>query len=167
MIPRDSIDFYPTPPALADELARSALLDGGGHRYNRYPGAVLEPSAGDGSLAFAIERAVDIRRNEHGRIVGYHIGEHDNLHNDRKNRPLDLDVIELSADFRAILKDKGLRVVHDDFLTFRPNKKYAAIIMNPPFSKGAAHLNKALDIQQDGGAVRCILNAETIRFCLV
>ena len=74
-----------------------------------------------------------------------------------------MDVIELSADFRAILKDKGLRVVHDDFLTFRPNKKYAAIIMNPPFSKGAAHLNKALDIQQDGGAVRCILNAETIR----
>lgn len=163
MIPRDSIDFYPTPPALADELARSALLDGGGHRYNRYPGAVLEPSAGDGALAFAIERAVDIRRNEHGRIVDYYSHKHDNLHNDRENRPLDLDVIELSADFRAILKDKGLRVVHDDFLTFRPNKKYAAIIMNPPFSKGAAHLNKALDIQQDGGAVRCILNAETIR----
>ena len=35
--------------------------------------------------------------------------------------------------------------------------------MNPPFSAGAAHLLKALDIMKDGGKVACILNAETIR----
>lgn len=162
MIPRDSIDFYPTPDDLANELVGSAMQrDKYGHRY--FPGPVLEPSAGNGSLAFAIERACDIRRGKDGAFVGSYGNPMKNPHNDADNRRLDLDAIELSADFRAVLKSKGLRVVHDDFLTFRPAKKYAAIIMNPPFSKGAAHLLKALDIQRDGGAVRCILNAETIR----
>ena len=35
--------------------------------------------------------------------------------------------------------------------------------MNPPFSAGAAHLLKALDVMQDGGKIRCLLNAETLR----
>lgn len=35
--------------------------------------------------------------------------------------------------------------------------------MNPPFSAGAAHLLKALDVMKDGGKIRCLLNAETIR----
>ena len=35
--------------------------------------------------------------------------------------------------------------------------------MNPPFSAGAAHLLKALEIMKDGGKIRCLLNAETIR----
>lgn len=53
MIPRDSIDFYPTPDDLANELVGSAMQrDKYGHRY--FPGPVLEPSAGNGSLAFAI-----------------------------------------------------------------------------------------------------------------
>ena len=50
-----------------------------------------------------------------------------------------------------------------NFLTFRPTTKYAAIVMNPPFSAGAARLLKALDVMQDGGKVRCLLNAETLR----
>ena len=37
------------------------------------------------------------------------------------------------------------------------------IFMNPPFSNGAAHLLKALDIMKDGGKIRCLLNAETLR----
>ena len=41
--------------------------------------------------------------------------------------------------------------------------KYAAIVMNPPFSAGAAHLLKARDVMQDGGKIRCLLNAETLR----
>lgn len=62
-----------------------------------------------------------------------------------------------------MLKKDGFRVVHDNFLTFRPTTKYAAIVMNPPFSAGAAHLLKALDVMQDGGKIRCLLNAETLR----
>lgn len=163
MIPRDSVDYYPTPDSLAFDLAYSALPSNEWGRVKRYPGPILEPSAGSGSLAFAIERVCGINRNAAGNFVLPYGNESRNPHKMQKDRPLDLDVIEISSDFRSILKDKSFRVVHDDFLTFRPNKKYWAIIMNPPFSHGAAHLLKALDIQKDGGLVRCILNAETIR----
>lgn len=164
MIPHDSVDFYPTPDSLADELARSVMPANEFGRLRSYPGPILEPSAGTGNLAFALERACDIRRNDKGQFLEQRGGAtHESPHKRKKDRKLDLDVIELSESFRAVLRDKGLRVVHDDFLTFRPTKKYWAIVMNPPFSQGAAHLLKALEIQKDGGLVRCILNAETIR----
>ena len=35
--------------------------------------------------------------------------------------------------------------------------------MNPPFAQGEKHLLKALEMQERGGAIICILNAETIR----
>lgn len=58
---------------------------------------------------------------------------------------------------------EGLRLVHDDFLTYTPYKQYDVIIMNPPFSYGEKHLIKALDMQKNGGQIVCLLNAETIR----
>lgn len=58
---------------------------------------------------------------------------------------------------------KGIRVVHDDFLTYQAYKEYDLIIMNPPFSNGDKHLLKALDIQKHGGSIVCLLNAETLR----
>lgn len=154
MIPKDSIDFYPTPDDLADEMIFALRAGDDGRGLSRLPEPILEPSAGDGSIARAIERAADIyREHRTGKIVSGHGAA----------KLLDLDCVELSADFRAILKKDGFRVVHDDFLTFRPCKRYAAIAMNPPFSAGAAHLLKALDIMRDGGKIACILNAETIR----
>lgn len=59
--------------------------------------------------------------------------------------------------------DNGIHIVHDDFLTYEPFKKYDLIIMNPPFSNGDKHLLKALQIQKNGGNIVCLLNAETIR----
>jgi hypothetical protein len=35
--------------------------------------------------------------------------------------------------------------------------------MNPPFSCGARHLLKAIEMQQHGGQIVCLLNAETLR----
>lgn len=154
MIPKDSIDFYPTPAALADRMVSSILTRPYG--YAVFPGPILEPSAGDGAIAKAVERAAGIYRNQAGKIIQ----EYDLK---RKREKYSLDCVELSEGLRAILKNDGFRVVHDDFLTFQPQTKYAAILMNPPFSAGAAHLLKALDIMQDGGKIRCILNAETIR----
>lgn len=153
MIPNDSKDFYPTPPDLAWKMLHGVFpIIHGRTAYSNFP--ILEPSAGSGALAREIEKQCGIYRNKNGQIP-------ETAKNERKE--LDLDCIELSADFRAILKNDGFRVVHDDFLTFRPCKKYKAIVMNPPFSDGAAHLTKALEIMQDGGKIRCILNAETIR----
>lgn len=43
-------------------------------------------------------------------------------------------------------------------------KEYDLIIMNPPFSNGNSRLWKALDLQErNGGAVICLLNAETLK----
>lgn len=59
--------------------------------------------------------------------------------------------------------EKGIHIVHDNFLTYNPYKQYDLIIMNPPFSNGDKHLLKAIDIQKKGGNIICLLNAETIR----
>lgn len=43
-------------------------------------------------------------------------------------------------------------------------EEYDLIIMNPPFNSGCVHLLKALDLQErNGGAIICLLNAETLR----
>ena len=42
--------------------------------------------------------------------------------------------------------EEGVHVVHDDFLTYTPYKRYGAIVMNPPFSCGARHLLKAIEM---------------------
>lgn len=153
--PNDALDFYPTPDSLAFDMVFS-LREKTRGGWTVYPRPILEPSAGDGALA----------RQIHSQAFNVHhdpkTGEVDRYDKD-KARCAELDCIELSSDFRAVLKKDGFRVVHDNFLTFRPTMKYGAIVMNPPFSAGAAHLLKALDIMQDGGKVRCLLNAETLR----
>ena len=151
MIPNDSKDYYPTPPALAAELLSGLKIEYTG-------GPILEPSAGSGDLARAIEKAAGIRYNSDGTRNDYH-----NTNNKYRLDALQLDCIEQSAALRATLKQGGFRVIHDDFLTFTPRAHYKAIIMNPPFSEGARHLLHALHIMERGGEVRCILNAETIR----
>ena len=154
MSPKDSLDFYPTPDNLAGDLVFALKTGKDNLRYLPFP--ILEPSAGSGSIARAIERSQGIFRKSTGEFL-------DRYSDRKKQKRLDLDCIELSSDLRAVLKKDGYRVVHDDFLTFRPCKRYAAIAMNPPFSAGAAHLLRALEIMQDGGRIACILNAETIR----
>ena len=151
--PNDSLDFYPTPDNLAWKMVYS--LETNVHGFQQFPSPVLEPSAGDGALARQIHTTSGIYHDpQTGKVRREYL--------DRLEK-IDLDCIELSSDFRAKLKKDGFRVVHDDFLTFRPCKKYAAIVMNPPFSNGAAHLLKALDVMRDGGKIRCLLNAETLR----
>ena len=152
--PNDSLDFYPTPDSLAFDMVFSLREVKSG--FTTYPKPILEPSAGDGALARQVHAlAFNVHHDHKTGEVGYYDKE--------KARSAELDCIELSSDFRAVLKKDGFRVVHDNFLTFRPTTKYAAIVMNPPFSAGAAHLLKALDVMQDGGKVRCLLNAETLR----
>lgn len=70
--------------------------------------------------------------------------------------------IKLEAELETFF-NKGIHIVHDDFLTYNPFKRYDLIIMNPPFSNGDKHLLKALKMQENGGNIICLLNAETIR----
>lgn len=141
----DAIELYPTPDDLAEKMVRSIGKANPSYKQASFPKKILEPSAGTGNLVKAFER-----------VVGFQ---------DRKYffDTYDVDCIEVSAECRAILKGNGFRVIHDDFLTFDPFKKYDAILMNPPFSNGAKHLMKAIDIMKNGGMIRCLLSAETVR----
>lgn len=98
--------------------------------------SVLEPSGGKGDIIGVIK--------------------------EQSHKNLDIDTIEINENLRHILQGKGYRVVHDDFLTYNTFKKYSVIIMNPPFDRGDKHLLKAIDMQQDGGKIICLLNAETL-----
>jgi len=135
-----SSGFYPTPPSLT-----SRMLDG--IRWD-YISTVLEPSAGKGDIADAINQKWKIYRGR-----GW----------DRSEKPADIDCIEVDPNLRAILKDKGLRVVHDDFMTYSTCKKYSLIVMNPPFDSGAKHILRAMQLLQDGGQLIALCNAETLQ----
>lgn len=133
--------FYPTPASLASKMLEGIKWD--------YVSTILEPSAGKGNLAEAI--------NEKWRI--YRCSRRYYAEEQRA----DIDCIEVDPNLRAILKDKGLRVVHDDFLTYTTCKKYSLIVMNPPFEFGAKHILKALQLLQDGGQLIALCNAETLK----
>ena len=84
----------------------------------------------------------------------------------RKYEPLpnnDLKKLrELDAELETFFTH-GIHIVHDNFLTYNPFKQYDLIVMNPPFSNGDKHLLKALKMQEKGGSIICLLNAETLR----
>lgn len=64
------------------------------------------------------------------------------------------DVIELNPDNRKYLTENGFNLVHDDFMTFEPQKDYDVIVMNPPFCKqqDIKHVTKAIQI-----AKKCVV----------
>lgn len=107
-----------------------------------YAETILEPSAGKGDI-------VDFLKQK----------QEDEWY----RKKLDIDCIEINPLLQAVLKGNEHRVVHDDFFTYKTLKKYELIIMNPPFDNGDKHLLKALELQQNGGKIICLLNAETLR----
>lgn len=136
-------EFYPTPANLAGKMFRYI-------KDYRYISTVLEPSAGKGDLA---ELYVNfLNKNNDNRGWHHHDYNADNI-----------DMIEHDPNLIAMLRGKNYRVVGDDFLSFTATKSYDLIIMNPPFSNGDEHLLKAIQIQENGGQIVCLLNAETIR----
>lgn len=131
-------DFYPTPERVIDKM-----LDGLEWKMIH---TVLEPSAGKGNIVEALRKKQKFNNKWLTTIE------------------LDIDCIESDENLRAVLKEKNIRVVHDDFLTYDTMKEYDLIVMNPPFSNGCKHLLKALELQRrNGGAVVCLLNAETLK----
>lgn len=131
-------DFYPTPQQLIDKMICDLDLT--------MIHTVLEPSAGKGDIVDVLKKKEEVRNKWYTKIS------------------LSIDCIENDPNLRHILKGKDYRVVHDDFLTYDTMKEYDLIIMNPPFSNGCKHLLKALEMQKrNGGAIVCLLNAETLK----
>ena len=126
-------DFYPTPESLIMRMFTKIEKE---QTMN-----ILEPSAGKGN------------------IVDYF---QDKIIYSKKNWKI--DCIEIEDELQGILKSKGYKVIYNDFLRFFTLKKYDLIVMNPPFSNGDRHLLKAIElIENYGGQIACILNAETIK----
>jgi len=167
--------FYPTPPALIYKML--ACVD-----FEQVE-EILEPSAGDGAIVWAIaerfcgrynrrEKPVDcIELDENLRaILRYRFSKERRRAFTAKHS--ELDTFENRRDHNPESEEYSrmmdicsypVRIIHDDFLTYQCVKRYQVIIMNPPFDNGDEHLHKALDIMQGGGQVVCLLNAETIR----
>ena len=133
-------DFYPTPNHVISKMLQGIEW--------RNISSILEPSAGKGDLCNGISQKIKL--NTYG---------DDKLENAKRK----IDTIEINPMLQHILKGEGYRVVHDDFLTFSTFKKYDLIVANFPFSDGEKHLNKALELQKDGGSIVCLIGAETIK----
>lgn len=134
----DNKDLYPTPEKIIDKMLCD--LD-----FTMIK-SILEPSAGTGNIVDALRKKEESATRYYTKIS------------------FDIDCIESDQNLQHILKGKNHRVVYDDFLTYSTMKEYDAIIMNPPFSNGCKHLLKALEMQKrNGGAVVCLLNAETLK----
>lgn len=134
----DNKDFYPTPETLINKM----LCDIDFKMIH----SILEPSAGKGNIVEVIKKKEKFYSSTYNK-VNY-----------------DIDCIEADQNLQSILKGKNFRVVYNDFLTYDTMKEYDIIIMNPPFSNGCKHLLKALEMQQrNGGAIVCLLNAETLK----
>lgn len=146
-------EFYPTPKALVKKMVEGVQWE--------MVKTILEPSAGKGDILDSLAEVELEQRSYKGRIGELELYTwKEKLF---KLYDIDIDCVEIDENLQHILKGKGYRVVHDDFLTFQTFKKYDLIIMNPPFSCGDKHLAKALQMQKDGGSIICLLNAETIK----
>lgn len=130
-------DFYPTPK----DLQRKMLNKLDFRKIQSY----LEPSAGKGDLVEGIIKQFEFTRNYH------------------KTSKYDIDTIEIDENLQHILKGKGYRLVHDDFLSFNTFKRYDAVIANFPYSQGDKHLLKAIELQSNGGQIVALINAETLK----
>ncbi|WP_137743298.1 DUF4942 domain-containing protein [Robertmurraya siralis] len=133
----NNVDFYPTPNALIKKMLNKIDF--------RYINSVLEPSAGRGDLVEEIKKEFDLTRRY------------------RNTKKYDIDTIEIDTSLQHILKGKGYRIVHDDFLTYNSFKRYDLIIANFPFSQGDKHLLKAIELQQKGGRIVALINADTLK----
>jgi len=132
-------DFYPTPRSIINKMMSSIDF--------KLINSVLEPSAGKGDIVNEV-----IEKLKYAHSYYYN-----------KSAVWDIDTIEIDENLQHILKGKGYRTVHNDFLTYNSFKRYDLIIMNPPFSTGDKHLLKAIEMQESGGQIVCLLNAETFR----
>lgn len=132
-------EFYPTPQKLIDQMTSKIDF--------RTIKTVLEPSAGKGNIVESVFNKMRFAHSNYKATI----------------KDFDIDTIEIDDNLQHILTGKGLRLIHDDFLTLTTYKKYDLIIMNPPFSNGEKHLLKAIELQSNGGQIVCILNAETLK----
>lgn len=141
--------LYPTPTKIiklmVDGLTNMRDVNG---RYGRIKPPLLEPSAGFGG------------------ILNYLKETREEAWGDERNRlphHTDCYAMEIDPNLRLVLQGKGYKVLCGDFLSYPLNeRKFATIIMNPPFNDGIDHLFHAWELLESDGHLCCLLNAESI-----
>ena len=143
----DNSDFFPTPPALIEKMIN--ILP---KRWKGEIKYVLEPSAGSGNLVEGMQN----KYIEGYEVSGFWIKA-------KKKCDIIFDCVESDEGLINILRGKGFNVVHNDFLTYSPNRYYDLIWANFPFSDCEKHLNKAIAIQERmGGKIVAITSASML-----
>lgn len=184
---QEDVGFYPTPPELVEKMISDIKFDTVNTilEPSAGKGDILKVLAKKEKTGYCSSRNFDVDCIEIDpnlrQILKYNFSERREREirhkieeiekkrkfnrEERRYEPLDaVESVQLSnLQAENCFFSNGIHIVHDDFLTYKPFKKYDLIIMNPPFANGDAHLLKALEMQEKGGAVICILNAETIR----
>ena len=127
MPPKNPTAFFPTPPHLVASVMQSPLF-----RDIEDGDMLLEPSAGFGALAEGMRA-----RLSHRQVL--------------------IDCCEILPINQQVLRRKGFAIVHDDFLQYHPEKRYRAIVMNPPFAvekdrlSYITHIQHAWNLVAEGG----------------
>lgn len=138
-------DFYPTPEPLIQKMLNkiNRRILGGVNGTSKL--RILEPSAGKGDI-------VDYLKQKQMLL---------------ERKALVVEVVEKNLELRSILMNKECELVGEDFLTFQTFTEYDMILANPPFSEGAKHLLKMIELAKQQSykecQIVCLLNAETIR----
>lgn len=143
-IENDNPDFYPTPDSLAEKMVQKIKFRG------KKIQTILEPSAGKGDLVKFLK--------EYTKYSDYD----SKLYSHKPFQYTDIYCIENDVNLQHILSGNGYSLLDSDFLTFNAQDQFDLIFMNPPFSQGAKHLMKAIDVLYSGQIV-CLLNAETLK----
>lgn len=120
-----AFDLFVTPRHLAERMVEIAGI--------RQGMGVLEPSAGTGRIADAIQA-----------------------------KGCAPECVELNSELVDHLRKRGHLVHHDNFMNWTPTPafaKYDAVLLNPPFSNGqdADHVQRAYEFTMDGGIVVAIM----------
>lgn len=131
-------EYFPTPPTLANKM-----LEPYADKLKKGEfAAILDPSAGTGSLLTSVKSKLDFCY--------------------RSQRKANIYAFEINEDAREILQNEATILGHDFLEYYGGTMLFDFIVMNPPFSNGDKHLLHAWDVLARGELV-CLLNAETIR----
>lgn len=118
-----SWDLFPSPPWVVELLLKNAQIELGM--------CCLEPSAGFGSLAIAMQK------------LGGNV-----------------KVIEPLPKLQTVLTLQNLLVIGSDFLTANTTNSFQLIVQNPPFSQQISHIKKAYQsLSYEGRLVSLVSNS--------
>jgi hypothetical protein len=140
--PKFTFDFDVT-DVIGELLASGCLPDAKAHQY--YP-----------TPRWLAERVADLAAIEDGMTVLEPSAGQGGL---ADVLPKSAVCVEISALHCRVLKAKGYKVHEQDFLLWAPRRRFARIVMNPPFDRGRwlLHLEHAASLLDQGGRIVAVL----------